>query len=158
MAAVKSTTKRVGHVLIIWGDNFDEAAAAVFATELRQAGLPVKVVGLVGRQAIGLYGLLLGADLTLGDALLVAHQAIGVILPCTAATVQRIDNDPRVYELLQQACANGAPLIIQHADALRESRLKHLPVLQENINIYGEQADLIAFARTLAISWQNRAG
>jgi hypothetical protein len=55
-------------ILLLWSDRFDEAATAIFATELRQAGLAVKVVGLAGHQAAGSSGLVLGADLTLGPS------------------------------------------------------------------------------------------
>jgi hypothetical protein len=158
MAAVRPITKRSGHVLIIWGDGFDEAVAAVFTTELRRAGLPVKVVGLMGRQATGVHGLLLGADLTLSDALPIAHQAIGVILPCTAATMRRIDNDPRVYDLLQQACANDAMLMIQHTSVLSESRIKHLVTSEHSVSLYGDTDNLTAYARNLAAALLNQSG
>lgn len=156
LAAHGRATKRPGQVLILWSDYFDEVAATIFTTELREAGLAAKVVGLAGRQATGLHGVLLGADLTLADALRVAQRALGIILPCTAATVRRIDNDPRVYELLQRACQNGALVILQQADALAGSRLNDLSLPSGNVVVYGEADDLINFARTLALTLSNQ--
>jgi hypothetical protein len=139
-------------ILLLWSDRFDEAATAIFATELRQAGLAVKVVGLAGHQAAGSSGLVLGADLTLGNALRMAHRAVGVILPCTPAAVQRINNDPRVQELLQRACRNEARLILQQADAAADSWLKQLPIAREHVLSYDNAENLVVFARTLAHS------
>lgn len=35
-------------IFVLWAANFDEAAASVFVSELRNAGLRVQVVGLHG--------------------------------------------------------------------------------------------------------------
>lgn len=153
MAGARPTTTSTGNVLIFWGGGFDEAATAIFASELRQAGLPVKVVGVVGRQAAGAHGLRLGADLALGDALLLAHQAIAVILPCTAATMRRIDNDPRVCDLLQRARANDAALVVQDADVMAVSCIRRLTAGGQSIVTYSDAGDLIAFVRGLATAW-----
>jgi hypothetical protein len=139
-------------ILLLWSNHFDEAAAAIFATELRQAGLAVKVVGLSGQQAAGACGLVLGTDLTLSSALRLAHRAIGVILPCTPATVQRINNDPRVQELLERSCRNRARLVIQQANGLANSWLSQLPIASDYILSYDDAENLITFARTLARS------
>ena len=37
------------HIFVLWGNGFDEAMTAIFVTELRRAGLRVKVVGLTQR-------------------------------------------------------------------------------------------------------------
>src|SRR5690606_19106605 len=89
--------KSVAPALILWGEQFDAVATTIFATEFRKAGIRVELVGLVGPYAAGLHGLLLGTDISLGDALLLASQACCVIVPCSLATMRRIDNDPRVY-------------------------------------------------------------
>ncbi|MCL4863782.1 MAG: hypothetical protein KJZ93_30530 [Caldilineaceae bacterium] len=156
MAGARPTTASTGNVLILWGGGFDEATTAIFASELRQAGLPVKVVGVVGRQAAGLHGLRLGADLTLGDALLLAHQAIAVVLPCTAATMRRIDNDPRVCDLLQRACANDAALVVQDAGVVAVSCIRGLTSSGQSIIAYSDADDLGAFVRGLAAAWLSR--
>ncbi len=56
-------------VFVLWATNFDEAAASVFVSELRDAGLRVQVVGLHGQQIAGARGLVLGADMWLDEAL-----------------------------------------------------------------------------------------
>jgi hypothetical protein len=144
-------------ILLLWSDRFDEAAAVIFATELRQVGLSVKLVGLAGQQAVGSYGLVLGSDLTLSNALRIAHRAVGVILPCTPAAVERINNDPRVHELLQRACHNQVWLVMQQADGLADSWLNELPLAKDHVLSYGDSENLILFARTLAYSLANVA-
>jgi hypothetical protein len=124
---------------------------------LRDAGLAVRVVGLSGWQAIGQQGLLLGSDWTLERALSLATPVSGVILPCTPATVRRIDKDPRVYQLLAQASATQPLVVLQTAAAVDGSQLEALPIPKENIIVYCETDDLIALARTLALMLLNLA-
>lgn len=156
MAGARPTTTSTGSVLIFWGGGFDEAATAIFASELRQAGLLVKVVGVVGRQAAGAHGLRLGADVTLSDALLLANQAIAVILPCTAAAMRRIDNDPRVCDLLQRACANDAALVVQDAGVVAAPCIRRLTLSGQSLITYRDADDLGAFVRGLAAAWLSR--
>lgn len=90
-------------VFVLWGDQFDEAAAALVITGLRQAGLRVKVVGLHGTCVKGAHGLGLLADLTLDQALTIADRAICVVFPCTTQSFQRARDDPRLEEFLARA-------------------------------------------------------
>lgn len=151
MVTRKLPPQASGHVLVFWGPGFDEAATAIFVTELRHLGLAVKVVGVARQHAAGTYGLLLGSDLTLGDAQTLAHQAIAVILPCSTANIVRLDNDPRVQKLFQHACANHAHFIVQQPDAVEGSQLKELPLPSDYFAAYQEADNLIAFARSFAI-------
>jgi len=140
----------VGTALLLWGPNFHEAAATIFTTELREAAVAVKLVGITGQHAAGLHGLLLSADLTLGQALRLNQPISALILPCSLATLRRIDNDPRVYELLRLACANGARFVVHDPVMLEETRLKELLLAREQVLFYDEIDTLVATARFLA--------
>src|SRR4051794_590737 len=99
-------------IFVLWGNNFEEAAAAIFVSELRQAGLRVKVVGLRGPTAPGVHGLALMPDLTLGQALPLAGKASGIVLPCAAKRLSQLANDPRFIDFFQQADANHALFVL----------------------------------------------
>jgi putative intracellular protease/amidase len=109
-------TRRTGYVFILWADKFEEAEAAIFATELRRAGLPVKLIGLTGEWSAGIHGLALLSDLTLGEALPLASKELCVILPCHAATARRLENYPRVLDFFEQANLSGAQFVVKHRD------------------------------------------
>ena len=87
-------------VFVLWGTHFDEAAAVLMITALREVGTRVKVVGLSGPCAKGIHGLGLQADCTLDEALAAVDQAIAVVIPCTMACFQRFWVDPRVRALV----------------------------------------------------------
>ena len=93
-------------VFVLWGTHFDEVITVLAIIGLRRAGVRVKVVGLSGPYAKGAHGLGLQADLTLDEALAAADQAIGVVIPCTTPTFQRLRNDPRVAEFLERVSRN----------------------------------------------------
>ncbi len=139
--------------LILWGDQFDAVATTIFATEFRKAGIRVELVGLVGTYAAGLHGLLLGSDISLGDALLLAGQARCVIIPCTLATMRRIDNDPRVYQLVAEASHNQAGVIVWQPEVVSDSRLQQLAIPEERLFSYATATELPTFAREIALQF-----
>lgn len=104
-------TKTKDHCFVLWADRFDEVAATVFVAELRQAGLRVKLVGLPGPSFVGVHGLALTPDLTLDEALALAERAACIVLPCDSPAGGRIVHDPRLWELLDLASAQQAPII-----------------------------------------------
>ncbi len=104
-------------VFVLWSSHFDEASAAIFVSELRGAGLLVKVVGLRGLYAAGRHGLALTPDLTLGQALTLACRASCVVLPCPAQGFTPLKNDPRLLDFFRQAEASQA-LFVLSQDAL----------------------------------------
>ncbi|NJN98486.1 MAG: DJ-1/PfpI family protein [Anaerolineales bacterium] len=71
------------YVFVLWADQFEEAPATIFVTELREAGLRVKVVGATPAPISGLHGLALVPDLTLDQALTLLAQVICLIIPQT---------------------------------------------------------------------------
>ena len=96
---------------VLWADRFDEAAAVVFVAELRRVGLRVRLVGLPGPSFVGVHGLALTPDVTLDEALALAEQVACIVAPCDAPALDRVANDPRLFELFELAAAQEAPMI-----------------------------------------------
>jgi hypothetical protein len=138
-----------GYTLVLWGEQFDEAAAAIFVTTLREAGLPVKVVGLTPRRLNGAHGLALVPDLTLSQALLLADQIICVVIPQVTVNLKRLMNDPRLPELLRRAAVNQACMVVCQG---AEADLAEVVGITEPINIYPGRSDLVDFAAELAMA------
>ena len=143
-------TRNQAIVFVLWADNFDEVATAVFVTELRKAGLRVKVVGLTPRQLSGIYGLILVPDLTLDQALAVAEQAICLVIPHNLQGVWSLDYDPRVKQLFISISANQGRFVIGPSTPSTANQLLPFAVPNDNIVVYPEGAEIIQFARRLA--------
>ncbi|PKO23779.1 MAG: hypothetical protein CVU38_02225 [Chloroflexi bacterium HGW-Chloroflexi-1] len=111
--------KNNGLVLILWADYFDEMAATAFVTILRQMGMRVKLVSPTHNRIVGANGLVLAPDVTLDQVIPLADQVIAVIVPGKASAVRRLDDDPRVHELLCQIDDNHA-VFVTNADAAPE--------------------------------------
>lgn len=137
------STYKAHYIIIIWGDKFDEDVATIFTTEARRVGLCVKVVGVTGVQAAGGNGLVLSADLTLSQAMVLADNAICVVIPCSAAVLQRIENDPRLSEFFQRANVNHALFVVSHSDAIERSSLKAIDGSLSQFSIYYDYENLI---------------
>lgn len=98
-------------VLVLWTNFFDEMAATALATAFRKSGVRVKLVGLVHGGATGASGLTLVPDVTLEQAIATGDRATVVVIPGSMGAVRRLDNDPRVRELLSRAHANHAVFV-----------------------------------------------
>lgn len=138
--------RMANYVFILWGDNFEEEVATIFATELRRTGVGVKIVGLTGLQATGVHGLVIAADLTLGQALPLADKAICVIAPCSAVTLQRSEDDPRLPQFFQQALANQTHLVVSHNSVIKQTSLNMLVTPTTKVTIYSESKSLLDLA------------
>jgi hypothetical protein len=138
------------YVFVLWGDRFDEAAATIFVTELREAGLRVKVVGLTPRQIGGAHGLALVPDLTLDQALSLASQAICVVIPATVQWRERFNNDPRISKFIAHVSSDQTKFVVGMGDETMKTGLKLPALVEENVMIYPETEDLVKFARELA--------
>lgn len=150
LTATSYRTKAQDYVFILWGDRFEEKAVATFVTEFRDIGLVAKVVGLAGQRSTGKHGLVISADITLGEALELGNQAICVVAPCSPALMKHIDNDPRVLSLFRRAHINQARFVVRELDTLEKSSLKKLAIPNEAVIFYAERADLTALAGELA--------
>lgn len=104
------------NIFVLWGQQFDEAAATIFVTTLRQAGLRVKVVGLDGTLPVGMNGLALAADIPLSKALPFAGRTSCIIVPCQASLWPWLQQDPRLLELLVKSQQAGALLVLETSD------------------------------------------
>lgn len=108
--------------LVLWGARCDEAAAAIFITTLRAAGLRVWVVGVSGGRIAGVHGLRIQPDLTPSQALPLASHTICVVIPCTDTLLMRFLNDPGVDALLCSAARAQAQFVV--SPALMQSPLR----------------------------------
>lgn len=104
-------------ILVFWGKSFDEATAALFITELRKAGLRVKVVGLNGRSPPGVHGLSIVPDWTVTQAQSCSESINLIVLPCNPNLWPRIANDPRVTQLIDTVQTTGGELIVSTQSA-----------------------------------------
>ena len=140
------------YIFVLWGNQFDPLAAIVFVTQLREAGLRVKLVGLARQRTRGTHGVTLVPDLTLEQVLPLANKAIGVIIPCDSLGSPQLLNDPRLEDFFAQA--GRAKFVIGQTSNLAFDSL-FPPLSDHQIVIYPDHEDLVAFARQMAIECVN---
>ncbi len=138
------------YVLVLWADQFEEVPAAIFVTELRNAGLRVKVVGLTSRPSSGSHGLALTPDLTLDQALAQASQAICLIIPQTVQGLHRLNHEPRLQKFFDLAYYHGARLVIGAPGSPSPGEKVDLLPPAAQWMLYPEGEALLKFARVLA--------
>jgi hypothetical protein len=138
------------YVFVLWADEFEEHAATTFITELREAGLRVKMVGLTPQPIRGAHGVVLAPDLTLDQALSLAAKAICLVMPYASPGIKRLKNDPRLVELFRQARVNQAWFVLGQLPETDIAASGLLPRSSEQIMIYPDSEDLVTFARELA--------
>ncbi len=140
------------YVFVFWGDKFEEVAATIFVTQLREVGLRVKIVGLTPQQINGSYGLALVPDLTLDQALPLAANAICLVIPYRARGIKRLKNDPRLREFFYQTHSNHAKFVIGQLDEVDIAYLGQFPIATDDVIVYPDIEYLVEFARELAAS------
>jgi hypothetical protein len=138
------------YVFVLWGDQFEEVAATIFVTELREAGLRVKVVGLTPRRISGAYGLALVPDLTLDQALSLAAKAVCLVIPYRSRGLKRLKNDPRLRDFFSRVQANKARFVIGQLNGDDLANLDLFPISADNVVVYPDKEELVEFARELA--------
>lgn len=139
------------YVFVLWADKFEALPATVFVTELRRAGLRVKVVGLTSRRIFGSYGLALLPDLTLDQALALAACTICLIIPQTVSGLQSLKNEPRLRRFLERAGQNQARLVVGPLNGGDLHNVGLFPAaLVKKVLVYPEREGLLKFARELA--------
>lgn len=142
--------KPANYIFILWGDSFEEAVAAIFVSELREAGLRVKVVSVSRQQTPGAHGLTLVPDLTLTQAIPLARQTSCVIIPCELRVLQHLKNDPRLREFFSLARTNQARILIGSLSGSEVEAFEYLSLSPEAVTVYPANEDLVEFARRLA--------
>lgn len=135
-------------VFVIWNGGFEEVTAAIFVTELRKAGLRVKIIGLNAQRISGVHGLALLPDWTLGEALSRAVQALCVIIPEPLTDFGRYKANPRLSDFMAQAQAGGAIFVLNSSNASLLADLELGPAAK--LMVYPESEKLVEFARELA--------
>ena len=136
-------------VLVLWGEYFDEIAAAIFTATLRQAGLAVRVVGVHGLLAAGRNGLLLQADISLGEVKPLLERVTCLILPCSRAAVKRLENDPRIHELFTDVAHNRAKIVVHDRGVIRQSVLQSFMESSGDIVVYASDDNLQTFVQEM---------
>ena len=137
--------KRDSTILVLWADGFQEATATIFVTELRRAGVRVKVIGSTRQQIKGSYGLAIAPDLTLTQAEPLLIQTTHLIIPTTLAAVQRLKNDPCLAAFFEQIDRLHIPVLI--GGDVSGARL----FLKSTVTIFPADSEaLVAFARRVA--------
>ena len=140
------------YVFVFWGQDFEETPATIFVSELRRAGHQVRVVGLNMQQLTGVHGLSLIPDLTLEQALPLAHRATCVMFPCRAKHLVQFSHDPRIAEFVHKAVEGGRKIIIGRSDPSEIEALKANLPADATVIDYSEHEDLVRFARELPAS------
>lgn len=138
-----------GTVFVLWADRFDEAAAAIFVSVLREAGVRVKVVGLHAQRAVGEHGLVLVPDITLEQALRIANRAACVVVPGDGASVEVVGEDPRVREFFGVAAAHGARFVVGPGNGWKADGQGVLPARGCEVESYPGGDGVIGYARGL---------
>jgi hypothetical protein len=149
LTRIRNMPKSRDYVFVLWGDKFEEATATIFVTELRKAGLRVKVVGLTAQRTSGVHGLALVPDLTLDQALPLAAEAICLIIPYTSRGIKRLKNDPRLRKFFSRARTNRAKIVIGQLNGIDIAEVGLFPSTN-NLLIYPDSEGLVGFARELA--------
>mgnify|MGYP001770442255 CR=1 FL=1 len=138
------------YVFVLWAERFDEAAAAVFVAELREAGLRVKLVSLSSRPAPGAHGLILAPDMTLEKAISLTSNAVCVVVPAVLPGINRLQDDPRVSDFLVKTRNNHAVLVTESTSAAALANLAGVSPSSNGVLAYSEAQGVQEFARQLA--------
>lgn len=139
-------------VLVLWGKNFDAVIASIFVSELRQAGLRVKVVALDNQRITGAHGLTLVPDLTLGKALPLANRSVCIVLPCDASRIRYFSGDPRIALLFQRSVENDARFVMGAFNCKYRSDIAKLALPMDEVLTYPECEALFPFVRQMALN------
>ena len=152
--------KRSQYIFVLWSDQFEELTATVFITQLREAGLRVKLVSLTRQRITGIHGVTLHPDFTLKEALSLASKAIGIIIPCGLRGTKQLENDPRLADFFGQAHKSGAQFVIGHQlNTTDNTDLQILLPQNDHLRTYpDDDEDLVGFARQIAISLSQVSG
>ncbi|MEM7125379.1 MAG: DJ-1/PfpI family protein [Chloroflexota bacterium] len=137
-------------VFILWADKFDECFATICVTQLRRAGLRVKMVGLAGRQAKGLNGLMLGTDVALGEVLAMVSDTVCLIIPCDKFALRRLESDPRLEDFLRQVSQNEALVVLGHTTAAEAAMIQWQEIFCSKSVLTPPMDDMMGFAQNLA--------
>ncbi len=115
-------TTHTNKILIVLASGFEEAAIVYCLDHMREAGLPISLVGLSAGILKGLHGLAVRPDVSL-DQLSPDAAYRGVIVPGGQQCISALLTDPRFHRLLDTtlqhegfvaAMATAVPLLSQY--------------------------------------------
>ena len=118
---MKYLANSLPQVLVLWGEQFDGEMAVMFLTQLRQAKVRVKLVGLRGKSTAGLYGISLLPEMTLSQALPIAKFVSSIVIPCHSPHLVSMGNDPRIRDFFNEADNNQVQFVVGR---VREEEVK----------------------------------
>ena len=105
-----------GEVFILLAPGFEEGAAIYCLDRLREAGIPVSLVGASAGLISGTHGVTVRPDCTLGQLTAVPPPKI-VLIPDGKKSVSALLADPRVHRLLAATVENNGAIAAMPATA-----------------------------------------
>ena len=97
-------------VLILTADGFDETGAVHCLVRMREAGLPVSIVGISSGNVTSSHGISVRADRSLDQVMAEVNSPHLVVIPGGRRSALALQLDPRVSRLLQKVVARGGYL------------------------------------------------
>lgn len=128
--------KKIDATYVLWGQFFEDDLATFLVSHLRKLGSPVKLVGIDGPSASGIYGISLNVDISLDQALRHVEHSASIIIPCDIAGVTRMGDDPRLRQLLNNATNNNVRIIFKEDIKNKINALKWLRPYRKAIEFY----------------------
>ncbi|MFQ5611571.1 MAG: DJ-1/PfpI family protein [Anaerolineae bacterium] len=107
-------------------EGFEEGEAGIAVSELREAGLPVKVIGQTRQAVRGAHGLMVNTDLSLEQALLNCQNTTNLLIIGDRRWPYRISSDPRASRLVKTVANEGNPIVLSE-------RISDLPPVWEEV-------------------------
>ena len=103
--------------IILIASGFDEDSTVICLKYLRQAGLPVKLVGLTAGSITGEHGLIVRPDCSL-ESLDQEDKPYLIVVPGKVESTKSILADPRFHKMIQSlARQHGSLAIMRSAEA-----------------------------------------
>ena len=99
--------------IILITSGFDEDSTVVCLKYLRQAGVPVKLVGLTAGSIIGEHGLMVRPDCSLES--LSQEKSYVIVVPGKVRSTNKFLADPRFYKMIQSLPEQGGSLAIMRS-------------------------------------------
>jgi len=100
-----------GQMLLLLTEGFSEAQATLYISELREAGLPVKTVGLTRRPVRSEHGVEIVPDLSVDQVIRTPPRVRLLILPRGESGMSIWRADPRMRGLLELVQEQGGWLV-----------------------------------------------
>ena len=137
---VISKAPQSNRILILLATGFEETPVVYCVDHMREAGLPISLVGLSTGLIKGLHGLMVRPDISL-DQIPPGTIYQGVIVPGGQQCVSSLLTDPRVHQIFEATLQNDgfiAAMATAASQLLAQSSIPELGVM----SCFVEQADM----------------